>query len=222
MSTLTDSLLQSFDARTIASIAQELGVSPRQASASIEDALPLLLGQMAQNAAEPQGAQALIGAVQRDHTGIDLGGLLGGLFGGLGGGQQPQQPQPAARNDGLSQGMAILGHIFGGNTRQAEPQTPRVGGMDGASSAKLLALLAPLVMAWLGKLNQGGGLDLGSLGQILGGASRSFGGGGTQSGSGNSGGLLGAILDKNGDGNIGLDEVLGAAQSFGLLGGNTR
>lgn len=218
MSTSIDNLLQSFDAGTITAIAQQLGVTPRQASASIEDALPLLLGQMAQNAAEPEGAKALLGAVQRDHTGIDLGGLLGGLFGGLGGGQQPQQPA-ARRSEGLSQGMDILGHIFGGGTRQAEPQTPKVGGLDGAASAKLLAMLAPLVMAWLGKNSQGGGLNLGSLGQILGGASRSI-GGGTQSAQSGSGGLFGAVLDRDGDGNIGLDEVLGAAQSFGLLGGN--
>lgn len=219
MTTALDSLLQSFDAGTITAIARELGVSPRQAGASIGEALPLLLGQMANNAAEPEGAQALLGAVQRDHTGIDLGGLLGGLFGGLGGGQTQTRPQPAARNEGLSQGMAILGHIFGGGARQAEPATPKVGGLDGAASAKLLAMLAPLVMAWLGRNNQGGGLNPGSLGQILGGASRSLGGAGQSAQSGGSG-LFGAILDRDGDGNIGLDEVLGAAQSFGLLGGN--
>jgi hypothetical protein len=206
-----DHLLQSFDANTINSIARELGVSPTQATASIEHALPVLLGQMARNAAEPEGAKALLGAVERDHTGIDMGGLLGGLFGG-GGAPAPQRPQESG-GDVLSQGMAILGHVFGG-ARQA-PQTPKVGGLDGATSGKLMAMLAPLVMAWLGRARQGGGLDLGSLGQVLGGASRGLGGG--QSGGGS--GALGAILDRNGDGRIGLDEMLGAAQSLGLFGG---
>ncbi len=217
MSISIDPLLQSFDARTITAIAHELGVSPRQASASIEDALPLLLGQMARNASEPEGAQALLGAVKRDHTGIDLGGLLGGLFGG--GAQAPQQPQqqPAASgSDMLSQGMAILGHVFGG-ARQA-PKTPTVGGLDGAASGKLLAMLAPLVMAWLGRAQQGGGLDPGSLGQVLGGAGRSLGGAGQATGAGGSG-ILGAVLDRDGDGHVGIDEMLGAAQSLGLFGG---
>jgi hypothetical protein len=220
MTTPVDSLLQSFDARTISAIARELGVSPREAGASISEALPLLLGQMASNAEQPEGASALLGAVQRDHTGVDLGGLLGGLFGGRSApSQNAPSSQPATSDNVLSQGMAILGHVFGGGAARTQPQTPQVGGLGSAGSAKLLALLAPMVMAWLGKANQGGGLDLGSLGQILGGASRSLGGGQQAS---PAGGLFGAILDKDGDGNIGLDEMLGAAQSLGLFGGKSR
>jgi hypothetical protein len=213
MSDLAQTLLQSFDARSIGAIAQQIGVSPRQAGGAIQAALPILLGQMEQNASTPQGAQALLGAVQRDHSapGLDLGGLLGGILGGLGGGASQ------SRGGGLEDGLAILGHVFGGS-KQSAPQTPQVPGLDGATSAKLLALLAPLVLAALGKMNQqGGGLNLGSLGQILGGATRSI-GSATQQQSSASGGLLGAILDRDGDGDVDLGDLLGAAQSLGLFG----
>jgi len=221
MSDLAQSLLSSFDARSITTIAQQLGVSPRQAGSAIEAALPILLGQLSQNASTPQGAQALLGAVQRDHApsqGLDLGGLLGSVLGGLGG-AQPAQPQNRALD-----GMAILGHIFGGGSPQAaQKQAPQVPGLDGATSAKLLAILAPLVLSALGKLTQGGssanaggGLDLGSLAGILGGASRALGGGQQQSSTG--GGILNAVLDKDGDGQIGIGEIFGAAQSLGLFG----
>ena len=74
----------------------------------IKAALPLLLGALGRNAAQPQGAQALFGALQRDHVGNDLGSVLGGvLVGMLGGGE---------RNEGAS----ILGHIFGANEQRTE------------------------------------------------------------------------------------------------------
>ena len=55
--------------------------------------LPLLLGALGRNAEGPQGAQSLLGALQRDHMdaaapaaqgigGLDLGGLLGSVLGG--------------------------------------------------------------------------------------------------------------------------------------------
>lgn len=216
MSDLAQTLLQSFDARSITSIAQQIGVSPRQAGGAIQAALPILLGQMAQNASSPQGAQALLGAVQRDHSapGMDLGGLLGGLLGSLGGGGAQSQS-----GGGLEGGLAILGHVFGGG-RQAAPQTPQVPGLDGAGSAKLLAMLAPLVLAALGKMNQqGGGLSLGSIGQILGGATQSIGNGPRQQ-SPAGGGLLGAVLDRDGDGDVDMSDLLGTAQSLGLFGKN--
>ncbi len=226
MSDLAQSLLSSFDARSISAIAQQLGVSPHQAGSAIETALPLLLGQLSQNAATPQGAQALLGAVQRDHAapqGIDLGGLLGSVLGGLGGAQQ--QPQNRAMD-----GMAILGHIFGGGSPQAaQSRAPQVPGLDGAGSAKLLAILAPLVLSALGKMNSGasanaggGGLDLGSIAGILGGATRAFGGTSQpqqqQQAASPVSGIFNAVLDQDGDGQVGIGEIFGAAQKLGLFG----
>ncbi len=213
MSGLTDTLLSSLDARTVQSISQQLGLSPQSTGNAIQAALPILLGQMAKNASQPGGADALLGAVQRDHTGVDIGGLLGGVLGALGGGGQSQQ---AGSGGGLSGGLAILGHVFGGGNgtqRAASPQVPTVAGLDGATSAKLLAMLAPLVMAALGRMTQGGQVNANSLGNLLGGESQRI----AQAPPSALGGLMGAVLDRDGDGKVDLGDILKSAQGLGSL-----
>jgi len=202
MTGLADTLFSSLDARSVQSIAQQIGLTPQDAGQAIQAALPILLGQMAQNASQPEGASALLGAVQRDHAGVDLGGLLGGLLGSLGDG--------SSATAGPANGMAILGHIFGGS---GGARIPGVSGLDGNNSTKLLALLAPLVMAALGKLAQGGQLDAGGLSGLLGGESRRI----SAAPPSALGGLLGSVLDGDGDGNPDLGGVLKSAQMLGSL-----
>lgn len=210
MSDLTQTLLSSLDANHVRTIAGQLGLSPQAAGNAIQAALPMLLSQMASNAARPEGASALFGALQRDHAGVDVGGVIGGLLGALGGGASAAQSGP-----GLADGMAILGHIFGGggSQRAAAPSVPAIPGLDGAGSAKLLALLAPLVMAALGRMTQGGQLDAGALSGLLGGESRRV----AQAAPSALGGLLGTVLDRDGDGQVDLGDMLKTAQGLGSL-----
>jgi hypothetical protein len=211
MSSITETLISSLDARTVQSISRQLGLSPQSTGNAIQAALPILLGQMAKNASQPEGANALLGAVQRDHTGVDIGGLLGSVLGALGGSGQPQQTRSSS---GLGDGLAILGHVFGGGSgtqRSASPQVPT--GLDGASSAKLLALLAPLVMAALGRMTQGGQVNAGTLGGLLGGESQRI----AQAPPSALGGLMGTVLDRDGDGKVDLGDVLQSAQGLGSL-----
>ncbi len=208
MAGLADTLLSSLDARSLQSISQQLGLNPQQTGNAIQAALPVLLGQMAKNAAAPEGANALLGAVQRDHAGVDVGGLLGGLLGSLGGagGQSTQSPA-------LAGGMAILGHVFGGSQGNTAAKVPQVAGLDGASSAKLLAMLAPLVMAALGKMTQGGQLSASGISGLLGGESQRI----SQAPPSALGGLMGAILDSDGDGKPDIGGMLKSAQTLGGL-----
>lgn len=70
-------------------VSQQLGLDSSQTAQAVGSALPLLLGAMGQNASEPQGAQSLLNALQRDHSGgggFDLGGILGAVMGGGGSG----------------------------------------------------------------------------------------------------------------------------------------
>lgn len=194
------------------SISQQLGLSPQNTGNAIQAALPILLGQMAKNASQPEGANALLGAVQRDHAGVNIGGLLSGMLGALGGGQ----PQQASSGGALSGGLAILGHVFGGGNgtqRAASPQVPSVGGLDGATSAKLLAMLAPMVMAALGRMTQGGQVNAGTIGNLLGGESQRI----AQAPPSALSGLMGAVLDRDGDGKVDLGDVLKTAQGLGTL-----
>jgi hypothetical protein len=186
---LATELMAQLQGAPLQQMAQQLGASPAQTQDAVGAALPLLLGTLGRNAAQPQGAMDLFGALQRDHSGApDLGDLLGSLLGGGGGGQ--------------TDGAAILGHIFGGQQQRAEAGLGQATGL-GANAGQLLQMLAPIVMAFLAKRLQSGGMDAGGLGQVLG-QERAR----VQQQGGLGGGLLGSLLDQDGDGEVGLGDLL--------------
>lgn len=201
---LTDDLMAQLQGAPVQRIASQLGIGADQAQNAIGAALPLLLGAMGRNAAEPQGAQALFGALQRDHAagGPDLGGLLGALLGGGATAASPRQ----------TDGAAILGHILGNRLPQAEAGIGQASGLNTNTVQQLLSMLAPLVMSFLAQRVQQGGLDAGALGATLGQERSRV----AQQG-GLGGSLLNAVLDQDGDGQVGLGDLvkLGA----GLFGG---
>lgn len=239
MSDLTSSVFQQLDQSHIESIAGQLGIDPGQAGDAIQQALPLLLGGLARNSATPQGADSLFGALQRNHSGVDVGSLLGSIFGGggarssgggigdvlgavLGGGGGGRQAGGgmgdilgAVLGGGgspASNGAGILGHIFGGRLGQAQQGLGQTTGLGGAGAGQLLAMLAPLVMAVLGNMTRKQGLDANGLSGVLGQERNRLQQGGV-------GSLLTGVLDRDGDGEIGLDEMMQAgAGLLGMLG----
>ena len=203
---LTDELLSQLQGAPLQQIAEQLGTNPSQAQSAVAAALPMLLGALGRNAAQLQGAADLFGALQRDHVGRAAGGgglgdLLGSVLGGMGGGGV------GASADGAS----ILGHIFGGNQQRAEAGLGQATGL-GANAGQLLQILAPIVMALLAQRTQAGGMDAGSLGAVLG---REHAQVRQQGGVG--GDLLGSLLDQDGDGQVGLGDLI--KLGGGLLGG---
>lgn len=225
---LVDAFLSQLQGAPLDQLSQQLGTDHGQTRDAVGAALPLLMGALGRNASEPQGAQQLWGALQRDHSpaalggagagagGLDLGGLLGSLLGGggtgaagglgglggLGGGAAP-----AAQ----SNGAAILGQIFGGQQQRAEAGLGQATGL-GPKAGSLLQMLAPLVMAFLAQRVQAGQMDPGNLGQVLGQEQAQL----RQQG-GIGGGLLGSLLDQDGDGQVGMSDLLKIGGS--LLGG---
>lgn len=171
-------------------VSQQLGLDSSQATQAVGTALPLLLGAMGQNASEPQGAQSLLNALQRDHLGggggggFDLGGILGAVMGGGGG--------------NATNGAGILGHVFGGQTSQAADALGQKTGLDSGTSSKLLAILAPIVMSFLAQRFAQSG-NAGQLSQALGQEAQQSGGIGS---------LLGGALDQDGDGQFGASDLL--------------
>ena len=229
MSELMQSILGALEPQRVDAMARQIGASPQQTQRAIQAALPLLIGQMARNSAEPQGALALHGALQRDHAGIDLGGLLGSVLGGMSGDGRsaPGATQGGGllgnvlgsvlgggsasshrNSDPLGDGAAILGHIFGQRQPRVAQGVAQVGGLDGTQSSRLLAMLAPIVMAVLARMMQNRGGDADSLGGLLGGEARQV--------RQQDGGLLGAVLDRDGDGDVDLSDLM---QNGQLLGG---
>ncbi len=193
---LTEQLLAQLQGAPIQQMSQQLGLDPSQTSNAIGTALPLLMGALGRNSAQPQGADALFGALQRDHGGMDLGSVLGAVMGG----------------SGQSAGASILGHMFGGNQQRAEAGLSQATGLDGDRAGQLMKMLAPIVMSFLAqRMSQGGQNSSSALGQMLGQEHAQI---STQSGAG---GLLGAVLDQDGDGQLGLGDLLKVGS--GLFGG---
>ena len=239
MSDLTSAIFAQMDQGHIESIAGQLGIDPAQASDAIQQALPLLMGGLARNATSPLGANALHSALERDHAGVDIGGLLGSVLGGggnsrgggglgdvlgsvLGGGASTGAGGgigdvlgsvlgggSSAGSAGGGMGGAILGHIFGARRDQAARGLGQTSGLGGAGAAQLLAMLAPIVMAALGNMTKKQGLDANALSGVLGQENHRL----QQSGVG---GLLSGVLDSDGDGEISMGEMLQAGA--GLLG----
>ena len=74
---LTDQLFEQLQGAPLRQIAQQLGAGQAQTAGAVSAALPLLLGALGRNASQPQGADALYGALRNDFSGAgDLGGVL--------------------------------------------------------------------------------------------------------------------------------------------------
>ncbi|HEL4832486.1 TPA: DUF937 domain-containing protein [Stenotrophomonas maltophilia] len=194
---LTDELLAKLQGAPLQQVSQQLGISDTQASGAISAALPVLMGALGNNASQPQGAQALLGALQNNHSGLDLGSVLGSVLGGGG-----------ASGGAASDGAGILGHIFGGSQQKVETGLAQATQLDSGRTSQLLQILAPIVMAFLAQRLGGGQADAGSLSQALGQEKQQV-----QQQGGLAGGLLGSLLDQDGDGQLGVGDLL-------KLGGN--
>jgi hypothetical protein len=199
---LTEELFQQLQGAPLQQLSQQLGTGQMQTSNAIGAALPLLLGALGKNASQPSGAEALLGALQNDHagaTGLDIGSVLGMVLGGT----QSRQ----------TNGAGILGHIFGGSQQRAAAGLGQATGLGNDKAAMLLQVLAPIVMAYLAKRFIGQGqASPDTVSQMLGQERETV-----QQQGGLGGGLLGAVLDQDGDGQLGLGDLLKIGG--GMLGG---
>lgn len=190
---LTGLLDDALSGDTVSQISQQIGADETTTQQAVQAALPMLLGAMASNAQDPQGASSLAGALDRDHDG-SIFGNLGSVIAALGG----------------QHGAGILGHIFGSNRPVAEEQVSRASGLDMSKVGPLLMILAPIVMGALGRMRQQGAVQEDNLPDVLGSATRQ-----TASNSPLMG-VLGSILDRNHDGSP-MDDIAGMIG--GMLGG---
>ncbi len=166
-------------------IGQATGTDKATVEHVLQAGLPVILGQIANNASTNEGATKLDTAVAKDHAGGSLLDSLGGLFVG---------------GDTNTDGGKILDHVLGDKQDAANQAVAKSTGVDAATVAKILTFLAPLVMAYLGKKKTSDNLDAGGLSDVL------------KQQTASDGSPLGqistAVLDKNGNGRI-IDDMLG-------------
>ena len=204
MFSLQDLLGPQQGSQAVEQISQNVGAEPSPVNQAIQAALPMILGGLANNASDPQGAQSLNNALEQDHDGSLLGNL-GGLGDMIFGNQQAAPPPRQADAGG------ILGHIFGNSQGQVAEQVSDQSGLGKGQVAQILMMLAPIVMNYLGqqKREQGVGADGlgGLLGGLLGGQSAAMPSSGIPPG-GSAG-----WLDRDGDGSS-MDDIASMAFDY--------
>jgi hypothetical protein len=204
---ITDDIYSQLQDGHLGRIGEQLGIPPDQAQTAVAAALPLLVGALGRNAQQPQGASSLFEALGRDHAGSDVGSALGSALGGGG------------------QGGSILGHIFGRRQDNATNGLGAATGLGNERAGALLRLLAPVVMAYLAKkmydrrhagdaaavpespvTDAAATPNPGGLASMLGRENVNI---AQRGGIGSK--LLGAVLDRDHDGDVDFSDLAGAA-----------
>lgn len=164
----------------VQAIGKKLGTDRQQTLVAIAHSFPTLVGSLAKNAQDPQGAQALAAALDRDHNGSILANIPGHIA----------NPAPA-------NGAGILRHALGDNQPAAAQLVATKSGISGQAAGSLLEIMAPMVMGLIGKRKQNEGLDAGGVAGML----INMIGGGSQPAAAQQeqgGGLLGGLTEKLG------------------------
>lgn len=191
----------------------KFGISKNQVIALLAVAAPLVISYLKKKSQEnSEEADALNNALDKDHDGSILN----------------DPSQAAARQQ---EGGSILDHIFGGQKATVENQLSQNTGISMDKIGPIMAMLAPLIMGYIGKQKQSSGVTSGGgLGDLLGGI---LGGAQTQAQAEPSNPLndiLGSVLGGGSQANAGsnpLNDILGSVlgggnqqqQSQGGLGG---
>lgn len=203
MSSLLETITSSLAGPQMGQLAQAIGADENKTQAAVATALPALLTAMNRNAKQSDGANALAGALQKDHDGSLLDNLSGFLSGAVTGRQ--------------ANGAGILKHVLGNDQSEVEQGIAQSSGLDLSQVAKLLPLLTPIVMAVLGKQQRSGGLNASALANLLGQESKTA----RQAVPSDLLGSLGGFFDRDGDGDY-KDDLLqqaGSAVLGNLFGG---
>ncbi len=207
----------------IGDIAKKLGIDENVAKAAVSAAVPVIVAGMAANAQDKGGAKSLAGAATR----------------------HAKRGKQFSRVDDVDtvEGDKIASNVFGSNKPAVEKEVAKASGIDPDLIAKIVPIVAPIIIAFIGnmllkKQQEAGATGAaaeeeaasgGGLGDLLGGL---LGGGGSSSSSSSSssgggiGDLLGGLLggssggssssSSNGSGAL-IGQVLG-----GLLGGGRK
>ena len=188
---LSELLNSGLGQQIVGQVASRFGLDQNQAASAVSAAIPMIVGGLGRNVQTQEGAQSLNNALETRHD----GSILDNLSAFFGQGQAAEQD-----------GQGILGHIFGNQVQDVEQGVAQKSGINMSKIGPIIAMLAPIVLAYISKKKQQNGVtNSGGLGDLIGGLA----GANTQ---GQAGGglmdLVGGFLDKNRDGNF-LDDIVG-------------
>lgn len=217
---LLEMIMSAQNGAAVQQAAQQTGMAPDQAQSAIAALLPAISSALKQNTNSPQG----------------LGGLLQALQGGNHE-QYLENPQSLGQDASITDGNAILGHLFGSKdvSRAVAGHASKQTGIDSSLLKKMLPIVATMAMGSLskqtrqpdmksalaglaiqqmmggGKQQQGGGLGA-LLGGLLGGGQQRKQQARVQQDHQKGMGMIGKMLDADGNGSV-MDDVLRMAMN---------
>ncbi|WP_265428573.1 DUF937 domain-containing protein [Chryseobacterium sp. YIM B08800] len=128
----------------------KFGISKNQILALLAVATPLVISYLRNKSQDNKEAEALNNALDKDHDGSIL----------------DDTSQLEARQ---SEGGSILSHVFGSEKGNVENQLSQNTGISINKIGPILAMLAPVIMGYIGKEKQQNNVGAGGLGDLLGG-----------------------------------------------------
>ncbi|MEZ6093629.1 MAG: DUF937 domain-containing protein [Pirellulaceae bacterium] len=188
MSSILEMIQEKLGQEGVSQLSQRIGASESQTNDAIGAALPALVGALGRKGSDDQGMGSLLGMLDRDGDGNILDDLPGFLSGNNG----------ATQSHGIGAGD-LLGSLLGGNQSRVENGVQKASGLSGDATKNLLSMLAPMVLGALSKSKQSQGLDSTGLKDFLGKEKVSV--------EKKTGGLIGRLLDQDGDGDFDLSDV---------------
>ena len=190
-------------------VAKKFGLNGSQAEGAVRALLPAISGGLKRNAQQEGGLQGLMGALQSgSHN------------------QYLDDPNKIAKPETVHDGNAILGHLLGSKdmSRQVASHAAQKTGLDNGILKQMLPMVAAMAMGSLSKQSQQPSVADALMGALSGGGGQSAGGSGlagmvgsllgggqkqaqAPSAGGVNLGMLGGLLDADGDGNP-MDDIL--------------
>ncbi len=137
MESLMDALMGQLSGDNLNELSRQLNADEKTTETALAASLPLLLSALERNSMQPEGAQSLYSALERDHDGSLL-----------------DDPQGYLRSPDYDDGRGIMRHAFGAQQGGIMDALSQKTGLSREQIGQLLAFAAPLVLAWLGRQRQ--------------------------------------------------------------------
>jgi len=196
MSGILDLLQGPMGQMIIQGASSQLGQDTNKTQSAIQAAIPMLMGAIQKNAADPEKASGLMQALNSKHDGSILDNVMD-IFGG-----------GNVNQDVIEDGDKILGHVLGEKKEVVAMAIGKQNGLDMGSAMNILKMAAPIVMGMLGKQTQQAKVsnptDLTNIiGNMMGGNQKA-----QQNQS-----MIEKLLDSDGDGSI-VDDLFKMGKGF--------
>ena len=150
MTTMLEDLTKALQGDALTSIAAAVGGDPASVGKGVAAAIPALITALARKADTPDGAANLFDALSKNFDGSMLDNLSN-----------------LAASPLAAHGLPFLQNILGDAQGTTENKIAKISGLDTGLIGRLLPILAPVVLSYVGRMIKTQNLDASSLAAFL-------------------------------------------------------